>query len=127
MRNYLLIFFGSALGGVSRYFISNIVFLFLSPTFPYGTLAVNVIGSFLLGIIVFLFEFASLSNSQIRIFLTIGFCGGLTTFSTFSLETVNLLRESEYLYASLNIISNVVLSVAALIAAYYLVKLIYGG
>ncbi|HOJ17881.1 MAG TPA: fluoride efflux transporter CrcB [Ignavibacteriaceae bacterium] len=126
MKNYLLVFLGSALGGVSRYFISNLVFLFLPPSFPFGTLAVNIIGSLLLGFTIFLFELGPLSNTGIRIFLTVGFCGGLTTFSTFSLETVNLLRNSEYLFASLNILANVLLSIIALIAAYYIVKLIYG-
>lgn len=116
--------FGSAIGGALRYWLSSVVYKFLPETFPYGTLAVNIIGSFTLGIIIFLFDERELLNNQLRFFLTIGFCGGFTTFSTFSLETFNLIRDSEYLLASLNVLLNVIVCLAGVFIAYIISKLI---
>ena len=124
MINYLLVIAGSAIGGGLRYWISDAVYKYLPVTFPYGTLAVNIIGSFILGIIIFIFDEKELLNNQVKIFLTIGFCGGFTTFSTFSLETFNLIRDSEYLFAALNIISSLLVCIAGVFLAYIISKLI---
>jgi CrcB protein len=115
---------GSALGGALRYWLSSAVYRFLPVTFPYGTLTVNIVGSFILGLIMFLFDERELINNQLRLFLTIGFCGGFTTFSTFSLETFNLLKDSEYLLASLNIILNLFMCLTGVFLAYIISKLI---
>ncbi len=92
--------------------------------FPYGTAVVNVIGSFLIGLIMTAFEERFLLNPSLRIFLTIGILGGFTTFSSFSYETVMMLKDSEYLYAGLNVLVNVVLCVGATYAGMFNGKLI---
>lgn len=94
--------FGGA-GCISRYLISSGLNAWLGKSFPYGTLAVNIIGSFIIGII---FEVAlrgSVISPTFRIALTTGFLGGLTTFSTFSFETVELLLNGKYFVGFLNI------------------------
>ena len=89
----------------------------LSPTFPWGTLVVNVSGSFVIGIIGALAVPEGRMDSSSRLFATqflmIGICGGYTTFSSFSLQTLNLLREREWLYAGGNVILSVVLCMIA--------------
>ncbi len=124
MNNLIIVMFGSALGGALRYWMSSVVYRFLPETFPYGTLAVNIFGSFILGLIIFLFDERELINNQLRFFLTIGFCGGFTTFSTFSLETFNLLKDSEYFLATLNVILNVFICLIGVFLAYAISKLI---
>lgn len=120
MNNYILVSVGAAIGGVARYWLSNFVYKFLPENFPYGTFTVNLIGSIILGIVIYFFDSKELISPGLRLFLTIGFCGGFTTFSTFSLETINLLRDSQYLLAMLNIFSSVILCLAAV----YIVSLI---
>jgi CrcB protein len=124
MMNYLLVFAGSAVGGALRYWLSNAVYKFLPAVFPYGTLAVNIIGSFILGLIIFVFDEKELINNQLKIFLTIGFCGGFTTFSTFSLETFNLFRDSQYFLAAVNIFLSVIFCVAGVFLAYIVSKIL---
>jgi CrcB protein len=99
---------GSALGGVSRYLVGGMVQRILDTTFPAGTLVVNLTGSFLLGLFLrYALETPTLTP-EVRAFLTIGFCGGYTTFSTFSYETVALLEDGEWtragLYAALSVL-----------------------
>lgn len=120
MTNYLLVAAGSALGGVIRYWLSNYVYNWLPAIFPFGTLTVNFLGSFIIGILIFGFDDRGLISADVRLLLTVGFCGGFTTFSTFSLETVNLLKNSEYSLAALNIIASVALTLAATFLAYNL-------
>lgn len=105
MTAYLLIALGSAIGGVGRYWCSGWVAERVGEVFPWGTLAVNVVGSLLIG---FLAGFGSpdgawVLSSQVRQFLMIGMLGGFTTFSSFSLQTLNLLHDGEWLYAGANI------------------------
>jgi len=126
LQNYLIVFLGAGVGGVLRYWGSNFVYKYLPSTFPYGTLSVNIVGSFLLGIIMFYLDTNQLISQQLRIFLTIGLCGGLTTFSTFSFETINYLKERDYLLAGGNILFNVFFTLLALFIAYKLSKLLSG-
>lgn len=126
MQNYFIVFVGAGIGGVLRYWGANFVYKFLSPTFPYGTLFVNVIGSFLLGLIIYFLDSNQLISQQVRIFLTVGICGGLTTFSTFSFETINFLKERDYLLAGGNIILNLFLTLLALFIAYKISKFFSG-
>jgi CrcB protein len=114
---------GAALGGLLRYVVADLVQRNAKIIFPLGTLSVNVIGSFLLGFIIFFLGEREIISAEMRLFLTVGICGGFTTFSTFSYETLALFQESEFLYASLNIVLNVVLSLIAIYLAYLLSKI----
>jgi CrcB protein len=120
MLSYFAVAIGSAIGGTLRYWMSSFVYEFLPPTFPYGTLSVNVLGSFLIGLIMFGIDDRGLISHEMRLFLTVGICGGFTTFSTFSLETINLLKNSEYTMALINIGLSLVLCLAASFAAWIL-------
>jgi CrcB protein len=107
MREFLFIAGFGALGCVARFCLSSRVYSWMGRDFPYGTFAVNIIGAFFIG---FVMEFSlrsTLIPEELRIGLTIGFMGGLTTFSTFSYETFKLLEEGQFMVA----LSNVLLSV----------------
>jgi CrcB protein len=104
---------GSALGGAGRYLVTGLVQRLAGTAFPYGTLLVNVTGSFLLGLFLYhAIESPGLSP-EMRAFLTVGFCGGYTTFSTFSLETLALLRDGDWPRAGAYVGLSVVVAIAA--------------
>lgn len=126
MQNYIIVFFGAGFGGMIRYWGSAFVYKFLPDNFPYGTLFVNLLGSFLIGMFMYYLNDNELISSDMRIFLTTGLCGGLTTFSTFSFETINLLKDKEFLFAGINVLLNVVLTLLALFIAYKISKLLAG-
>lgn len=99
----LLIGAGGFLGSVSRYIISQFVQNKMLSGFPYGTLAVNLIGSFLIGVVFALFEKGNISP-EYRLFIATGILGGFTTFSAFSLDTLTLIQEGVYLETTLYIL-----------------------
>jgi len=127
MKLYLIVAFGSGIGGMLRYYLSDFVQKYSSSLFPYGTLSVNIIGSFLIGLILFYLDSIKLISSEMRLFLTVGLCGGLTTFSTFSYETVRLIQDSEYLLAGTNVLLNVMVTLLAVLLAAFISKLFIGG
>lgn len=114
MLNAVWIFIGSGLGGLARWGVSGLVAERFGQTFPWGTLLVNVSGSFLIGV------FATLTGPDGRIFapagvrqfFLFGLCGGYTTFSSFSLQTLTLAEEGEWFRAGANIVLSVVLCLA---------------
>ena len=108
---YLLLALGGALGTLARYWLSGVVANTIGQTFPWGTIAVNVTGSFLIGFFATLTgpDGRFLVSGSTRQFVMIGLCGGYTTFSSFSLQTLNLLNEGEWLYAGGNVVASVVL------------------
>lgn len=108
MQLMLLIAGFGALGCLTRYFISGWVYDLLGRSFPYGTIAVNTLGAFLIGLIMELGLRSTVLPGSLRIGLTIGFLGGLTTFSTFSYETFRLLEDGELLVATSNVLLSVV-------------------
>ncbi|MCK6451025.1 MAG: fluoride efflux transporter CrcB [Alphaproteobacteria bacterium] len=118
MWTYFWIAVGSALGGVARYWCSGFVAGGIGETFPWGTLTVNVVGSFVIGF------FATLTAPDGRVFVggtarqfvMAGLCGGYTTFSSFSIQTLNLIRDGDMLRAG----GNVLLSVALCLLAVWL-------
>ena len=112
---------GSALGGMARYLIAGWVQR-TGGVFPVGTLAVNVVGSLLLGFLLrYSLEGPTLSV-EVRALLTIGFCGGFTTFSTFSYETVALLQSGQWTRAGLYTLSSVGLTLGATFAGLALAQ-----
>lgn len=108
---YLWIAVGSALGGVSRYWCSGVIARLFGETFPWGTLLVNVIGSFLITLFFTLTEPDGrlLASPALRQFMMFGFFGGYTTFSSFSLQTLELARDGEWMLAGLNCVASLVL------------------
>jgi CrcB protein len=107
IKNYLLVFTGGGIGASARYYLSGAVYRFLPPDFPYGNLLVNITGCFTIGLLMTLMEERFISEPSLRVFLTIGILGGFTTFSSFSYETIALLRDAEILRATLNIVASV--------------------
>jgi CrcB protein len=124
MLNYILVSAGAAIGGALRFGISNYIQKNISVIFPYGTLVVNVVGSFILGIVMFYLNEKELIGNEFRLFLAVGFCGGFTTFSTFSFETFNLFRDAEFGLAIYNVLLNVLLCFIGIYLAYLFSKLI---
>lgn len=104
---------GGALGSVLRYLMANAVQVFAGRQFPAGTLAVNVIGSLLIGVLyVWLLERAP-AAAPVRAFWMVGVLGGFTTFSSFSMETFNLIAQAAYARALMNVLLSVVLCIGA--------------
>ena len=125
MNTVLAVGIGGFFGAISRYLIATWVQKLSSSFFPIGTLSVNVIGSFLIGFLYLYFSHTI--NPTLKAMLITGFLGALTTFSTFSLETLLLLQEGLYLKAGLNILLNVTLTISSTFAAIILFKKLYGG
>jgi CrcB protein len=113
----LLIALGGAAGAVARYGLDGWVQNATGPSFPWGTMLINVSGSFLLGIVVRLLEGLHASPSW-RAALAIGFCGAYTTFSTFSFETARLLQHRQWTLAIGNILGNLLLSLFAIFLGF---------
>jgi len=109
MQTVLFIALFGALGCLTRYFLSGWVYNLLGRSFPSGTFAVNIVGAFLIGLIMEFSMRSTLISPSLRIGLTIGFLGGLTTFSTFSYETFRLLEDGELLIAMTNVLVSVVI------------------
>jgi CrcB protein len=112
---YIWIAVGSAAGGVARYWCSGVVARLIGETFPWGTFVVNVLGSFVIGFVATLTapDGRVFIGSTARLAIMAGFCGGFTTFSSFSIQTLNLLNDGEFLYAGANIGLSVILCLVA--------------
>ncbi len=122
MLAYLWVAIGGALGSVGRFWVSGLVAERFGETFPWGTLIINVTGSLLIGIFAALTA-PDISNSYrvtIIQFFMIGICGGYTTFSSFSLQTLRLLQNREWLYAGANVLFSVMLCMIAVWLGYLL-------
>jgi CrcB protein len=104
---------GSALGGGARYLISLAALHLLGTSFPYGTLTVNVLGSFLIGLLMHIGIETTVISPTARIFLTTGVLGGLTTYSTFNYETLQLATDGDWHLAAINVAATIVVCMAA--------------
>ncbi len=120
MLTYFWIGLGSALGGMGRYWCSGVVARAFGETFPWGTIVVNVSGSLIIGFLATLMspDGRLLVPPDARAFLAIGLLGGYTTFSSFSLQTLNLVRDGEWLWATANIFLSLTLCLAAVWLGY---------
>jgi CrcB protein len=126
MGPYIWVAIGGALGTTGRYWLSGVVARLIGETFPWGTLIINVTGSFFIGF------FAALTGpdgrvyvgSAARQFVMIGICGGYTTFSSFSLQTLNLVNDGEWVQAGANVGLSLVLCLIAVWAGFLLANVI---
>lgn len=116
----MIVAFGGALGAVSRFQITNWFSVWFGASFPYATLAVNVGGSLIMGLLMAALTQGSLISPHWKPLIGVGFLGALTTFSTFSFDTLVLFTQGEWLKAGLNIILNVVLCLMAVAVGYFL-------
>jgi CrcB protein len=109
MEKWFYLIGGGILGTLARYVLAGAVYQKMGTDFPYGTIIVNMIGCFLIGFFDTIFQERFLFSPMIRICLMAGFCGAFTTFSTFMLETGNLIRDGETLRAFLNVLLSVII------------------
>jgi len=121
---FLSVGFGGFIGAILRFAISSYLGKVFGASFAYGTLGVNIIGSFIIGFLFLYFE--QVISPNLKAMLVTGMLGALTTFSTFSLETLLMLQQSMYFKAGLNIVLNVVLSITFTMLGMILFKKIYG-
>jgi len=120
MNLILSIALGGAIGAVSRHFLATRIMAYMGLGFPYGTLAVNVLGSFIMGLLVTLFAGKFALSQEARAFLTVGLLGGFTTFSAFSMETMLLFERHTFGLAFLYVAASVILAVGGLFAGMML-------
>ena len=122
MKTFWAVALGAGVGGVSRYLLSSAIQQRAGTSFPWGTFIVNVSGSLLLG---FLIRYALATPSlsvEMRALLTTGFCGGYTTFSTYSYETATLLEDGQYSRAGLYAVASVLLALVGTVAGFALAR-----
>jgi CrcB protein len=119
---YIWVAIGGAIGTLGRYWLAGLVSRAIGESFPWGTLVINVTGSFIIGF------FATVTGpdgrifapTDVRQFVMIGICGGYTTFSSFSLQTLNLINDNQWFYAGANVVLSVVACLVAVWAGHLL-------
>ena len=122
MMNIVFVGVGGFIGASTRYLISLYASKLFTSKIPIGTLTVNILGSLIIGIVMELTLKTSLISPHMKLFLTTGFLGGLTTFSTFSYETMELIEKGELLLAIFNIALNLLLSLGGAILGRVIIK-----
>ena len=120
LKNILLVGAGSFFGGVLRYIVSLLVKY--TGGFPWATFTVNLLGCLLIGVLWGIFSRCANASQQIVLFLSVGFCGGFTTFSTFSKESLQLIQSGNWLYFSLYVAGSILLGLLLVAVGYQIAK-----
>ena len=119
IKSFLLVGFGGALGAMCRYFVGVI---WKTNGFPFSTLLINIIGSLIIGIVLGLSEKNNLISDQLKLFLATGICGGFTTFSTFSVENMLLIKAGNYVTAAVYIFTSIVTCILATFVGFKIIN-----
>jgi len=122
MRAYLWVSVGALVGAKLRYFVSRLAAKLLSPNFPYGTLIINISGSFILGLFLIWTTERVLADPKWRWLIAVGFCGSYTTFSSYAFETIAYFEQGHWSLLALNIVTNNLLCLAAVLAGAALAR-----
>jgi CrcB protein len=122
LQNMLLIGAGGFLGSVLRYGSNQMMVKLFETTHPLGTFFVNIAGSFLIGLILGMFEKGALMSANWKLFLAVGFCGGFTTFSAFALENLNFLQSQQFGLSLFYVGLSLILGLAAVYFGFWIVK-----
>lgn len=124
LKNVLIIGMGGFLGTISRYLSTLYVHKWVAISFPLGTFLVNILGCFLIGLFYGISEKSEFLTNEWRLFLTIGFCGGFTTFSTFANDNLMMVKDQQFLYMALYTIGSVALGLLMVYLGQLLIKTI---
>lgn len=124
LQKIIYVGIGGFIGAATRYMVTLQSAKMIDSNIPLGTLIVNVVGGFLIGIIMELSMSTDLISPNMRLFLTTGIMGGLTTFSTFSYETISLINDGRYMLGITNVLLNVFLSIGGVALASFLCKMV---
>lgn len=124
MNLFIAIFLGGGCGALSRYLIIDQINKISSNSFPYGTTLVNVLGAFLIGIIYYLLISKIIINEQLKLFITIGFLGGFTTFSSFNLDFFKLIESGSIFLAIIYALASFLVTIVAFYIGYSLAKVL---
>ena len=122
LKTLILIGLGGGVGSIFRYLTGLYVYKYLPASFPWGTLVVNVIGCFLIGLFMGLSERSQGLDPDWRFLFVVGFCGGFTTFSAFSMESISLLQNHQAMAAFLYIAASVVVGLSATMIGFFLMR-----
>ena len=125
LKTILIVGTGGFLGSVARYLTQLLMERLLHSAFPWGTFAANIAGCFIIGLVYAISERGGLLSPEWRIFLTVGFCGGFTTFSSFAYNNLVMLSESNYLQFFGNIFLSLFFGLAAVYLGIIIIRLIY--
>lgn len=125
MKEVLLVGIGGGIGSIARLLTQRSVQRMIEISFPLGTLLINIIGSFLIGVIYALSERGNFLTPEIRLFLTVGFCGGFTTFSTFAYDNFNMISGKLWQYLFLNVGGSLFFGILAVYLGVAAVRLIF--
>lgn len=118
----LLVGAGGFIGSIARFLSQQLIARYYPSSFPWGTLAVNITGCFIIGVVYALGEKGNLLSPEMRLLLATGFCGGFTTFSSFAYENIALMRDGQLLYTFLYIAGSVIIGLLAAYLGVFIIK-----